>query len=129
MDPHNDDERVRDHLANERTYLAWLRTGMATMGFGVVIAKLRYLFAGAALEPPSAGILHASDIGLVFTVVGLLIVSIAAWRFAAVQKHIRQKTYRSSKLLVMIVSGVIIALGVIIVSYLVQSPNPPSHAL
>ena len=40
MQDSNDDERIRDHLANERTYLAWLRTGMAMMGFGVVIAKL-----------------------------------------------------------------------------------------
>ena len=37
MQDSNDDERIRDHLANERTFLAWLRTGMAMMGFGVVI--------------------------------------------------------------------------------------------
>ncbi|MDA4131100.1 MAG: DUF202 domain-containing protein [Thaumarchaeota archaeon] len=29
---------VRDHLANERTYLAWLRTGIATIGLGFVVA-------------------------------------------------------------------------------------------
>jgi putative membrane protein len=30
--------RVRDHLANERTYLAWLRTAAAVMAFGLAIA-------------------------------------------------------------------------------------------
>lgn len=28
------DEQVRDQLANERPYLAWMRTGLSTMGFG-----------------------------------------------------------------------------------------------
>ena len=125
MNSPNDDERVRDHLANERTYLAWTRTGMATMGFGVLIAKLRYLFAGLALEPPSRGIVHASDIGLVFTVVGLLIVCLSAWRFTAIQKQIRQSTYRSSKTLIMGLSGVVIVLGMAIVWYLIQSSGVP----
>jgi putative membrane protein len=34
--------RVRDHLANERTYLAWMRSAIALMGFGVVIVRLRH---------------------------------------------------------------------------------------
>ena len=33
--------RVRDHLANERTYLAWMRTAISLMGFGVVIVRYR----------------------------------------------------------------------------------------
>jgi putative membrane protein len=102
MQDTNDYERILDHLANERTYLAWLRTGMAMMGFGVVIAKLRYLFLAAALTPPTTGIIHASNIGLLFTVIGLLIVMISGWRYAVVQNQIRQKSYRSSKHIVII---------------------------
>jgi putative membrane protein len=30
--------RARDHLANERTYLAWVRTGAAVMALGLAIA-------------------------------------------------------------------------------------------
>lgn len=29
----------RDHAANERTFLVWIRTGIAVIAFGVVIAK------------------------------------------------------------------------------------------
>ena len=32
--------RTRDHLANERTYLAWLRTAAAVMALGLAIAGL-----------------------------------------------------------------------------------------
>jgi putative membrane protein len=30
--------RYTDHAANERTFLAWIRTGIALMGFGFVVA-------------------------------------------------------------------------------------------
>src|ERR1700693_568532 len=38
-EPLEDRGRVSDHLASERTYLAWLRTGIATIGLGFVVAK------------------------------------------------------------------------------------------
>jgi len=31
--------RYSDHAANERTFLAWVRTGIATIAFGFVIEK------------------------------------------------------------------------------------------
>ncbi|MFL4949875.1 YidH family protein [Streptomyces sp. MMS24-I31] len=36
----NTGSRARDHLANERTYLAWLRTGISMAALGVAVAKL-----------------------------------------------------------------------------------------
>ena len=32
--------RARDHLANERTYLAWLRTAIGVLALGAAIARL-----------------------------------------------------------------------------------------
>src|SRR3954454_13106525 len=34
-------DRARDHIANERTFLAWLRTALAVIALGAVLAKLR----------------------------------------------------------------------------------------
>lgn len=31
---------ARDHLANERTFLAWVRTALGIMGLGVILEKL-----------------------------------------------------------------------------------------
>jgi putative membrane protein len=39
-----------DHAANERTFLAWLRTSIAVISFGFVVEKLNLL----ALTLPSA---------------------------------------------------------------------------
>jgi putative membrane protein len=32
-------KKVTDHLANERTFLAWIRTGLATITFGFVVVS------------------------------------------------------------------------------------------
>ena len=120
-----DDGRVRDHLANERTYLAWLRTGIATMGFGIVIAKLRWVFPASSLAPPAQGVIHASNIGLILTIFGLLTVVLALQRFLVVQKQIRSGRYTSSALLVIACTGLITLLGVLILWYLAESTRTP----
>ncbi|HMD40150.1 MAG TPA: DUF202 domain-containing protein [Candidatus Acidoferrum sp.] len=37
--PGGNPNRARDHLANERTFLAWIRTGMAVVVFGFAIGR------------------------------------------------------------------------------------------
>ena len=36
----NERSTARDHLANERTFLAWIRTALGVMGFGVVLERV-----------------------------------------------------------------------------------------
>ncbi len=36
----NTASEARDHLANERTFLAWVRTALAVIGLGVLLGKL-----------------------------------------------------------------------------------------
>ena len=43
-------ERFRDHAANERTYLAWVRTAVTVMGFGLLVERLGG--GSAAADPP-----------------------------------------------------------------------------
>jgi putative membrane protein len=40
---------VSDYLAVERTFLAWIRTGLAFMGFGFVVARF-----GRSSKKPAA---------------------------------------------------------------------------
>ena len=39
MPDNSNPNRARDHLANERTYLAWVRTGVATIVFGFAVGR------------------------------------------------------------------------------------------
>lgn len=36
----NRDSTARDHLANERTFLAWVRTALGLVGLGVILERL-----------------------------------------------------------------------------------------
>ena len=119
-----DNDRVREYLANERTYLAWLRTGISMMGFGVVIAKLRYIFMASVNIPPSPGMLHASDIGMLFAAIGLIVVMLAGWRYLVVRNQIRNQDYHSSKSIFIYLSIIVIILGILIIWYLLQDTFP-----
>ena len=52
--------RARDHLANERTFLAWVRTGVATIVFGFAIGRfsiaIRELLQIQGHKPTTPGI-------------------------------------------------------------------------
>lgn len=45
-------ERYGDHAANERTFLAWVRTAIAIMAFGFLVEKFD-LFLRIASESPN----------------------------------------------------------------------------
>jgi putative membrane protein len=84
-DPLADDPRVA--LAQERTLLAWVRTGLALMGFGFVVARFglfMHELSAARLEPMSPSV-HAS----VWFGSALVVLGVGVNAFAAVQ-HVRR---------------------------------------
>jgi putative membrane protein len=52
-------ERYSDHAANERTFLAWVRTAIAIMAFGFVVTKfdlfLKVVGQSLHLQSPTEG--------------------------------------------------------------------------
>src|SRR5271156_1428977 len=42
-----------DYLAAERTFLAWIRTGLALMGFGFVVARFGLFLEAMRIGPPN----------------------------------------------------------------------------
>ncbi|MGA2401404.1 MAG: DUF202 domain-containing protein [Syntrophobacteraceae bacterium] len=84
----------RNHMANERTFLSWCRTGIALIGFGflierfdVVIREMRFVALPGVIEQlrdvPSARYLGMVTLGL-----GVVIIVLAGWRFYYVRKLI-----------------------------------------
>ena len=72
-----------DHLANERTFLAWIRTSIAIMGFGFVVVKfslfIRQLsFAlGEKNVPPGKG--YSPVIVIALVIIGSLMALLALY--------------------------------------------------
>ncbi|MFT5355504.1 MAG: putative membrane protein [Polyangiales bacterium] len=57
---------ARDHLANERTFLAWVRTALGIMGLGVILEKLVDT-AGTTATVASIGLVAYGAIVLVYS--------------------------------------------------------------
>lgn len=86
-------KRYSDHAANERTFLAWVRTAIAMMAFGFVIERfdlfLRYAAPLAAQQKIAPhGQAFANAAGLAFIVLGIAIIVIAGWRYVQTAKDI-----------------------------------------
>ncbi len=54
--PPRPEARARDHLANERTFLAWIRTALGLIGMGFVLARMGLFLEQLASVGPPAGI-------------------------------------------------------------------------
>jgi putative membrane protein len=79
-------ERYSDHAANERTFLAWVRTAIAIMAFGFVVEKfdlfLRIAGASVAARTMPGGHQFVGDVaGLLLILMGGALMVFAAIRF------------------------------------------------
>jgi putative membrane protein len=86
-------KRYSDHAANERTFLAWVRTAIAVMAFGFVIERFDLFL--QALAPQMAlkqiaphGQKFANAAGLAFIAIGVAMIVIAGVRFVGTTKAI-----------------------------------------
>ena len=109
--------RTRDHLANERTYLAWMRTAIALIGFGVLIARLRYL-----VSPNVMGTGQGWLLGLGLSCIGLLTVLLSTWHYFLVLNAIESNTYEPNSRWVILFSLVVTLMGAGVLYVLFSAP-------
>jgi putative membrane protein len=118
--PPPEDPRVR--FAAERTLLAWVRTGLAMMGFGFVVARfglfLREVATPDAAPRPGG---WSMWVGVALVLLGVVVNVMAAVEYRAVLKRIeRGEAYRPPTWsLGMIAAVVLAAVGLVMVGYLV----------
>ena len=96
---------ARDHLANERTFLAWVRTALAVIGLGVLLGKL----------VETEGIL-AEVIGLAMVAFGAAMLVYSVLRFERITNLLSANRFIAARLgpLVLAALGLVVALGSVI---------------
>ncbi|HEY1686722.1 MAG TPA: DUF202 domain-containing protein [Tepidisphaeraceae bacterium] len=84
--------RTSDHLANERTFLAWIRTSISVIGLGFVLAKftvwLRELSVRLNNQLPKQHSSLSMPLGIAMMVFGGILALTAAWRYRTVKAAI-----------------------------------------
>jgi putative membrane protein len=85
-------ETLRIHQANERTMLAWIRTGIALMAFGFAIARFGlFLRQVASLGQVAVRVQHgvgSAWVGAVLVALGMLANLLATVRYARIRRAI-----------------------------------------
>jgi putative membrane protein len=118
-----------DHSANERTFLAWVRTAIAVMAFGFLVEKFDLFLevaapslAGRTLSLP--GQKFGNIAGLALIVLGTAMVGIAAVRFVKTAKNIDRKELHpgTGSRIDIALAGLLVLLGCALFFYL-------SHAI
>ena len=118
------ESRLRDHLANERTFLAWLRTAMAVIAFGFVLDRfslyVHYLAPTTSNKPVN---LPTPLVGAGLMWVGTLLIPISLWQFLCVQRDIDQSgVTRTRKWLMVIFAGLVTLIALYRSITLMQMP-------
>ena len=115
--------RYTDHSANERTYLAWIRTAIAVMAFGFLIEKfdlfVSYIGKATKDDRNFQVSLSAELAGMVLSLVGILIVISATLRFFSYKKAIESEQSFSygEKKANLVLSLLVILLAVFLIAY------------
>ncbi|NJL42188.1 MAG: DUF202 domain-containing protein [Leptolyngbyaceae cyanobacterium SM1_4_3] len=122
-------DRQREHQANERTFLAWLRTAIALIGFGLAIARfglfLQELQTAVADESAVQSFFSYQNLGIALVIVGLVVIVLSVWRYNQVFWQIEQASYRPSRLMVWLTAGTVLILGLLSIPFVLWRQPPP----
>lgn len=127
---------IGDHLANERTFLAWIRTSVGIMAFGFVVEKfslflkeITFFIKNAHLIEPSvaeASFQESSSIlGILLAMLGALMCLFSFIKYKKIGKQIETAAYYPSTVLNTVLAISIFLAGLFLVIYLISSVATP----
>jgi putative membrane protein len=113
--------RARDHLANERTFLAWVRTGIATIIFGFAIGRfsiaLREFLQLQGHASSTTGI--TAWFGVISIVGGVLLILAGLARYRKTRAQLDTNSFEPAGFVIDIVSYLLGLFGLALGAYLV----------
>ena len=117
-----DEKRASEYLANERTFLAWIRTSIAVISLGFVVAKfgvwLRELSSSLAPKTPIPSTGLSLPIGVTMMAMGGALAVLAAWHYHLVNRAIERGEVQANRGLVITVTAGVALLALMMIVYL-----------
>ncbi|MDF0681017.1 MAG: DUF202 domain-containing protein [Candidatus Nitrosocosmicus sp.] len=129
----SDNSHSQQHLANQRTFLAWLRTCVALIGLGFVVAKFGlFLFPIFTSEDPSTyttnlatlfetSTHYSSIIGTSMVILGIVFAIFALRNYIYTYKSIERNTFTPKHFDIYLLT-ISLVIGLFMVVYLILLP-------
>ena len=113
-------------MAAERTFLAWIRTGIALMGFGFVVARFGLFLRELASNSEPAKLHHAGfslPVGIALIGMGIVVNVIAAIRHHRYVRAIDAGHFRKSfgSAFALSIAGLLALIGLAVAIYLLRT--------
>ncbi|HUA09929.1 MAG TPA: DUF202 domain-containing protein [Candidatus Acidoferrales bacterium] len=113
-------------LANERTYLAYVRTAIALIAFGFVIARFglfeREIAVVAHITLPHAGAV-SSIFGPLMSIAGVIVALFGAYRYAVADRGLREGKTLALRPFVAYIAAIAVAAVGVIVAFIIAPPR------
>ncbi len=122
-------KRATEYLANERTFLAWIRTSIAVVSLGFVIARfsvwLRELSAHLDSQTHAYRTGMSLPIGVAMMAFGGLLAVLAAWRYHVVNLDIERGKVSADRGLVILVTVMVTLLSGAMIAFVLLTAETP----
>jgi putative membrane protein len=126
-------DRSQQHLANERTFLSWLRTSIALIGLGFIVARFGLFLREFGLVVKNANInnnpaaaaslfghYQSSLIGTSIIILGIALIILALRNYLTTRSYIEKGFYIPSNFNIFAASITLVVLGILTIIYLFE---------
>lgn len=117
---------INEHLANERTFLAWIRTSIGIIGLGFVVVKfsifvrqITFALEGIPKQAQTSGL--SPIIGILLVGLGTVTTILSYIRYYKNKEQLDAGQFYQSSILIKIVTAMIFGGSLFMIIYLVQS--------
>lgn len=121
----NQNPNISNHLANERTFLAWIRTSIGLMAFGFVVVKFSLFVRQVSSLLGKDNLIqnrgYSAVVGIILVAVGMITSVLSYARYRKTQKQISEGNYSHSTILLTVITAFIFFISVLLIVYLIQS--------
>ncbi len=104
------ESRARTHLANERTYLAWFRTGITLIALGLAAAQF--------LSHESTGVPIVHILATILVVTGIAVTATGAWRYMVGRDRIEAMDFQPAHRSILATTAAAIVVGLIAIAFI-----------
>ncbi|WP_156288859.1 YidH family protein [Oceanobacillus salinisoli] len=111
-----DSKYIQQHMANERTLLAWIRTAIAIIGVGFLVTNLHFTMKSRVTI---LGDILANIIGISSVVLGIATIALAIITYIQKVDAINNQSFRAPRLTVILLGLFVIVIAVVFGMYFI----------